>query len=102
MGALLDRRATDALVATFFEQDPRPVRRQPRGGSMIALRRRFAAVPLISDALSVGKRLRAGMPGDHGAGATRLLWRLAVLGSLHEAIVDGALAVGRSVPPGQV
>jgi len=99
MAEVLDRRATEDLVATFFAQDPRQMRRQSRGGSWVDLRRRFAATPVIADALSVGKRLRARRSGDDDAGATRLLWRLAVLGSLHEAIVDGAFEGARIAPP---
>ena len=105
MGEFLDREATEALTSTFFANDPQPMQRQPRSGSLVALRRRFAATPLIGDALREGRRLlrtRVGLSACHRAEVTRLLWRFAVLGSLHEAIVDGAFAGAKSVPRGQV
>lgn len=102
LGKLLDRRAMDELVMEFFAQEPQPMQRQPLSGSLIGLRRRFAAVPMISDTLSIVRRLRACLSDHSSAGATQLVWRLAVLGSLHDAVVDGTFTCRQNVPTGQV
>ncbi len=102
IGELLDQSAMKALVTTFFSHQPRAMRRQPRGGTLVALRRRFAAAPVAADALRIGQKLlrgRVGLSGECGLGNARLLWRISLLARLHQAVAEGAFGEGHGVRP---
>jgi len=93
LGEVLDRSAFNTLVTMFFSHLPQPMARQPRYRALIALRRRFAAVPVVAGVFGMGQRLlrgKAGLSEERGLCATRLLWRIALLASMHKVVATGA------------
>jgi len=93
LGEVLDHSAFNALVTMFFSHLPQPMARQSRYRALITLRPRFAAVPVVAGVLGMGQRLlqrKAGLSEERGLSATRLLWRIALLASMHKAVATGA------------
>ena len=92
IGRILDEAAVTRRVANFFSGPVQPMRRRPRDGTLIALRRRFAAAPLVADALRLGQRVlggRAGVSGTRQLKSWRLLWRIALVAGLAQAMPLG-------------
>ena len=93
LAEVIHKKAVENLVATFFAEQPLPMRRQARRRMLFSLRRRLAAAPLMAGALRMGQRLLSGRPGlpeSRRLDATRLLWRIALLVSMHELIAAEA------------